>query len=154
MSDFKSYPIAAMGKPRMTRGDSITMAKMRGRRRLNERERKREAVLSRWLAYSDEVKYRRVELALDRYYHLMFILPMPPSWSKRKRAEMLHRKHQQVPDKDNLEKGLLDILHGQDCGAWDGRVTKVWGVDPFIVISPFDLSVNPHGVELIIEAST
>lgn len=142
-----------MAKPRMTRGDSITMAKLRGRRRLNERERKREAVLSRWLAYSDEVKIRGVRLELNRYYHLMFILPMPRSWSQRKRAEMVNRKHQAKPDKDNLEKGLLDILHGEDCGAWDGRVTKVWGEDPFIVISPFDLAVNPHGVQLIVETT-
>ena len=144
------HPVVAMGKPRMTRADRITMAKLRKHRRLNEREMKRAPVLSRWLAYSDEVKYRRLTLDLDRYYHVLFVIPMPPSWSKARRAEQCFRKHQQKPDKDNLEKGLLDILHGEDCAAWDGRVTKVWGTKPFIVISSIDMAVNPHSVEMLL----
>lgn len=135
----------------MTRADRITMAKIRGRRRTNAKEAKRVPLLSRWLTYSDEVKYRRIELNLDRFYHVIFVLPMARSWSLVKRGEHLYHKHQNRPDKDNLEKGLLDILHGEDCGAWDGRVTKVWGELPFIIISPIDMAVNPHGIQLLIE---
>ena len=153
MSDFKLYPVEPMAKPRMTRADRITMAKLRAHRRMNAREAKRVPLLSRWLAYSDEVKLRRIELNLDRYYHVMFVIRMPPSWSQAKRAEHLFHKHQSRPDKDNLEKGLLDILHGEDCGAWDGRVTKVWGIVPCIIVSPFDLAVNPHGVQMLCEGT-
>ena len=35
--------------------------------------------------------------------------------------------HQQKPDKDNLEKGLLDAVLDEDCRVWDSRITKIWG---------------------------
>ncbi|MGU0055537.1 RusA family crossover junction endodeoxyribonuclease [Enterobacter hormaechei] len=37
------------------------------------------------------------------------------------------KPHQQKPDKDNLEKALLDAIFDDDSRVWDGRVTKVWG---------------------------
>lgn len=52
---------------------------------------------------------------------------MPPSWSDKKRSAMNGKPHQQKPDKDNLEKALLDAIFDDDSRVWDGRVTKVWG---------------------------
>ncbi|KNE88062.1 hypothetical protein PSTG_18543, partial [Puccinia striiformis f. sp. tritici PST-78] len=63
-------------------------------------------------------------------YHVTFVLPMPDSWSKKKRTEMAGKPHQQKPDKDNLEKALLDAIFEDDCRILDGRVTKVWGESP------------------------
>lgn len=97
------------------------------------------------MAYSDELKYR-AKLNLDLFYHVIFVLPMAKSWSEAKRVENDLQKHQQVPDKDNLEKGLLDALFGQDCAAWDGRVTKVWGREACIIISTADLDVSSAGI--------
>lgn len=55
----------------------------------------------------------------------------PQSWSKRKRAEMLHGPHCQKPDCDNLAKAVLDGLN-RTAFADDGQVAaqstrKAWG---------------------------
>lgn len=61
---------------------------------------------------------------------LVFYLPMPASWSKRKRASMLHSPHCQKPDLDNLAKAVLDGLQpliGDDCRVWQFEVLrKLW----------------------------
>lgn len=54
-----------------------------------------------------------------------FYLPMPPSWSKKKKREMCFTLHKKKADKDNLEKGFLDSL-GEDKGIADSRSSKFW----------------------------
>lgn len=62
------------------------------------------------------------------------IVPMPKSWSKAKREQYVGQPHQQKPDKDNLEKALLDAVFDEDSHVWDGRVTKIWGETGQIII--------------------
>ena len=61
---------------------------------------------------------------------LVFYLPMPASWSKKKRGAMLHSPHCQKPDLDNLAKAVLDGLQpviGDDCRVWQfGVLRKLW----------------------------
>lgn len=106
----KIYPITPMGAPRMTRADAWN---------------KRDVVL-RYRAFKDLVQAHKVELANG--YSVTFVLPMPPSWSKKKRDAMRGQYHQYKPDLDNLLKALMDSIFGEDCHIADlGRVKKVWG---------------------------
>lgn len=62
----------------------------------------------------------------------------PVSWSKKKRAAMIHRPHTQKPDGDNLLKAVKDALNriawADDGQVFDARVRKVWGeVDQTVV---------------------
>ncbi len=66
--------------------------------------------------------------------HITFVLPMPPSWSKKKRDAMDGQPHQQKPDLDNLKKSLLDALFEDDSHIWDARTSKVWGETGMIII--------------------
>lgn len=55
----------------------------------------------------------------------------PPSWSKRRTAETIHRPHVQRPDCDNIGKAVLDALN-RIAWADDGQVAeisirKAWG---------------------------
>lgn len=61
---------------------------------------------------------------------LTFALPMPASWSARKRASLLGTLHQaQTRDIDNLCKAVLDTLWPAGDGhIADIRLTKYWGV--------------------------
>ncbi|EBY2674466.1 RusA family crossover junction endodeoxyribonuclease [Salmonella enterica subsp. enterica serovar Brandenburg] len=111
------YEITPIGKPRMTRSDKW---------------KKRPAVM-RYRAFCDEVRLNKVSLP-ESGYHVTFIIPMPASWSRKRRAEMNGNAHQQKPDKDNLEKALLDAIFDDDSRVWDGRVTKIWGEKGQIVI--------------------
>ncbi|ATM78802.1 hypothetical protein CRN79_24540 [Serratia fonticola] len=106
----KTYAIVPFPKPRMTQRD---------------RWAKRPTVL-RYFAFCDEIRHNRISLP-ESGYHVTFVLPMPPSWSKKKRAEMAGKPHQQKPDADNLLKALMDAIYNEDCSVWDVRVTKRWG---------------------------
>ena len=114
----KVYNINPMGKPRMTRADKW---------------KKRPEVL-RYRAFCDEVRLHNVVLP-ECGYHVTFVIPMPPSWSKKKRQQHDGKPHQQKPDKDNLEKALLDAIFDDDSRIWDGRVTKLWGETGQIIIT-------------------
>jgi Holliday junction resolvase RusA-like endonuclease len=61
-------------------------------------------------------------------------MPMPDSWTAKKKAAMNQKPHQQTPDVDNLTKSLMDSIFGQDCAVWDIRATKVWGYEGAIEI--------------------
>lgn len=69
------------------------------------------------------------------FHHVVFVLEMPRSWSKAKRLAMNGQLHDQKPDRDNLEKALLDSVYGEDCHVADGRVTKLWGTKDLIIVS-------------------
>ena len=120
-----TYHITPMPKPRMTRRDKW----------------KKRPVVLRYHAFKDEVRFQGVYLP-EHGYHVTFIIPMPKSWSKKKKLEMDGEPHQQTPDKDNLEKALLDSLFEDDSRIWDGRVTKRWGQVGKIIVS---YSEETHG---------
>lgn len=87
----------------------------------------------RYRAFCDHVRLLGVTLP-ESYAHVTFVIPMPKSWSKKKRAEMDGKPHQSKPDKDNLEKALMDALFTDDSHIWDSRVTKLWGETGKIII--------------------
>ena len=114
-------PVTPYGKPRMTRRDQWA---------------KRPAVI-RYRAFCDAV---RAAWPAGVPYpaagaHVTFWLPMPKSWSKRKRDAMRGQPHQQKPDRDNLEKALMDAMCEDDAHVWDGRTTKRWADTGYITIT-------------------
>lgn len=98
----------------------------------SDRWKKRPVVL-RYFAYKDEVRLRRVQL-YESGSHITFVLPMPKTWSKKKKVAMLGMPHQQKPDWDNLAKGLFDAVYDEDSQVHDVRVSKIWGETGAILI--------------------
>lgn len=121
----KLYRINPVPKPRMTRKDKWNPSE----------------AAQRYFAYRDEVRLHKVTIP-EADYHVVFVLPMPDSWSGRKKARYIGSGHQQKPDKDNLEKGLLDAVYGDDCVVWDGRATKMWGNTGAIIVSNGTLNLE------------
>ena len=120
------FAIEPTPKPRQTRAD---------------RWIKRPPVL-RYRAFADEVRLRHLELP-TRYYHVVFVMTMPSSWPEKKKRLHEGCPHTDTPDKDNLEKALLDAVYGRDEHVWDGRVSKVWGRMGLIIVSASSLDLNP-----------
>lgn len=52
-----------------------------------------------------------------------------------------------TPDKDNLEKAVLDALFDEDSAIWDGRATKYWGYDGMILVR--EIEPPPNLAELL-----
>lgn len=97
---------------------------------------KKRAVVLKYRAFRDEVAIRIRELPED-FFHVVFLLPMPASWSEKKKREHVGHPHTGKPDKDNLEKGLLDaIFRGRDdAHIWNTASTKLWSYHGAILIA-------------------
>ena len=112
------YPITPVPAPRQVRSDAWSP---------------RPGVV-RYRAFRDECRLRNLKVP-ESGASLVFLLPMPKSWSKKKKARMCWQPHQQKPDVDNLEKALLDSVYGEDCGVWHiGMAAKLWAPTGGIVV--------------------
>jgi len=103
------YSIAPVAKPRMTQRD-----KWQQRR-----------CVMRYRAFKDECWRLGVYLP-EAGARVTFWIPMPKSWTKRKRAEMEGMPHQQKPDLDNLIKALADACYKDDSAIWQITAEKRW----------------------------
>lgn len=118
-----------------------------GKPRMSQRDRwKRRPVVERYWAFRDQVRLMGIQVP-PAGAHVTFVIPMPRSWSKRRRAEMAWQPHQQTPDADNLLKGLLDAVYDNDAGVWDARVTKVWGEQGMVIVSDGDPQLVRSGIQ-------
>lgn len=67
---------------------------------------------------------------------ILFVMPIPPSWSKKKRMDAIGSYHTSKPDIDNLIKGLFDaankILWQDDNQVVRCNTTKIYGEKPCI----------------------
>ncbi len=102
------YNICPVAKPRMTRSDKW---------------KKRPATAKYW-AFCDQVRLEKVKFESGN--HVVFYIPMPRSWSKKRQEEMLGEPHTPTPDLDNLVKALGDAIYENDSCLWDYRATKRW----------------------------
>jgi Holliday junction resolvase RusA-like endonuclease len=112
--------ITPIPKPRMTRSDSW---------------KKRPCVVKYW-KFKDELRTLVDAKTLPHPVHLIFIFPMPNSWSVAKRKQMIGRYHTVKPDNDNCIKAFLDCLYENDQHIADIRGTKIWGEQGQILVRP------------------
>lgn len=111
------YPITPMPAPRLSHQGRFT-----------DRAK-------RYYAWCDEVRVLGVKVP-DHGARITFHIPMPKSWSKKKRMENNKTPHQQTPDLDNLLKALLDaIKKGEgDHAVWQFTAAKLWSLEGAIEI--------------------
>lgn len=79
----------------------------------------------RYRAFADHCRALKVEVPNGA--KITFYLPMPKSWSKKKRMVMDQEPHKQKPDLDNLCKALLDAVYQDDSGIHEISIKKRWG---------------------------
>jgi Holliday junction resolvase RusA-like endonuclease len=104
---------------------------------MTQRDRwaKRPCVL-RYFAYRDAVQAQAFEQAfrLPANLAVTFILPMPESWSAKRRRLTDGLAHQGRPDLDNLVKAFLDAMSAEDGYVWRLRAEKRWGREGKIIV--------------------
>jgi len=112
--------IEPVAKPRMTQSDKW---------------KKRASVLKYW-AFADELRYKFGE-TLPSSITLDFYIPMPKSWSKKKKEKMKGQWHKQKPDLSNLIKAVEDALCKEDSHIASIMAHKEWAEKGAIDISYF-----------------
>jgi Holliday junction resolvase RusA-like endonuclease len=110
------YPIKPCTKPRQTQRDKWLDPPR--------------APVRRYRNFKDEVKLHCVMVA-ECNCHIIFHI-------ETKKKELWGLPHQVTPDKDNLEKALLDAIFSNDAAIWDSRVSKRWAEAGAIEINVID----------------
>lgn len=111
-------PVAPVSKPRMTQSDKW---------------KKRPAVL-RYFQFKDDLN-TLVKGTLDPRFDVVFHVPMPKSWTKKKKVEYDGKPHQQKPDIDNYLKAFMDALCADDSYVYDAHPEKYWAREGKIILT-------------------
>ena len=111
------YAINPVAKPRQTRSDIW----------------KKRSCVMKYRAFADECRASGMTIP-PAGSHIVFIMPMPASWSIKKRRDMDGQPHQIRPDVDNICKSVFDALHKDDSHIYDIRATKLWGYSGKIIV--------------------
>lgn len=95
----------------------------------SDRWKKRKCVVE-YYKFKDELnaQAKRLGYVPEVPLSIHFVIPMPKSWSKKKKREMLGKGHESTPDLDNLIKAFKDCLLKED--SWVsryGEMSKTWG---------------------------
>jgi Holliday junction resolvase RusA-like endonuclease len=106
---FNEYSITPVPKPRMTQRDKW----------------KQRPCVMRYRKFKDECRAAGIEIP-ESGCSVVFYIPMPKSWSNKKKRDMAYRPHQQRGDLDNYLKSLLDAVMDEDCYVWQITVEKRW----------------------------
>lgn len=91
-----------------------------------DRWKKRKCVVNYFL-WKDRIKDLAKDFVLPEQYKVVFTVPMPKSWSKKRKDKMDGAPHQQRPDVDNLLKAWNDAFCVEDSHIWNVHAIKVWG---------------------------
>lgn len=108
------FDVLPVAKPRMTRRDKWA----------------KRPVVVRYFDYCNKLKWLAGQngYILTESLSLKFVIPMPKSWSQKKRLEMDGQGHTQTPDLDNLIKGFKDALAKNDSYVYEyDFMRKEWG---------------------------
>lgn len=110
------FPVTPVPKPKQSKRDSWQPS----------------TSVLRFRAFRDELRVRRIHrIAREDRMGVVFFVPIPKSWPRRRRLEAHLAPCQQRPDVDNYLKALFDAAWPEeDCRAWDVRATKLWVADP------------------------
>lgn len=108
----QTISIIPVAKPRMVKSDKW----------------KQRPVVMKYWAFKDELRLK-FKGKLSDQFKVTFTIPMPKSWSKKKKKEMVLSPHQSRPDLDNFVKALNDCLAKEDSHIHTIHARKIWGYD-------------------------
>lgn len=120
----------AKGRPRLGRYGTYTPKKT---------QEYEEYVKMCWVAKYGSIQPSEQPLEMN----IVFYMPIPKSYSKKQRAEMLNGriKHTKKPDIDNLIKSVLDALNGL-AYADDSQIIKVTAVKRYAETGSTELTIK------------
>lgn len=101
-------------------------------------------VVERYKAFGIKLRQQAKEQGYDLGEQLVltFLIPMPDSWSQKKRLEMEGKPHKSKPDIDNLMKGFMDALlyntGKTDEKVWSVSACKLWDKKGAILVENYE----------------
>jgi Holliday junction resolvase RusA-like endonuclease len=102
---------------------------------IDPRKRQRPAV-TRYFDFKNKVvkECNKVGYVMKNHIDVVFFLPMPDSWSTKKKELYNGKPHKSRPDIDNIVKGLMDAVKKEDGDVWSVKAEKRYAYKGSILI--------------------
>lgn len=129
--DFYLFDIIPMGAVRMTKSDTWKT----NPNHVDPRKRQRKAVCQYFNFKNTLIKQALLmDYKLGKFLEAVYFIPMPDSWSNKKKEKMNGMPHETKPDTDNITKGVKDALKKDDSDVWWEKAEKRWAFKGSIII--------------------
>lgn len=125
------FDVVPVGAVRMTKRDTI----FTNPNHPDPKKRQREAV-ARYFEFQNTVwqQYRDFKLALPDHFEIVFCVPMPSSWSDKKKTKFNRMPCKSRPDVDNYLKAFMDTIKIEDGSVWKCPVQKIYAYKGSIIL--------------------
>ncbi len=125
------FDIVPMGAVRMTKSDTWKLDPNHP----DPYKRQRPAVTKYW-AFKNLLtsQANTMGFVLGKYIDAVYTIPMPNSWSKKKREAMNGMPCESKPDTDNITKAVKDTLKKNDAEVWWEKAEKRWAYKGSIIL--------------------
>ena len=129
--DYYLFDVIPMGAVRMTQSDRWKT----NPNHTDPRKRQRKAVAS-YFAFKTILKLQAnlMEYKMGDTLDAIYFIPMPDSWSAKKKDKSNGMPCHSKPDLDNITKAVKDCLLDEDSNVWWERAEKYWSYKGSILI--------------------
>jgi Holliday junction resolvase RusA-like endonuclease len=128
---FYLFDVIPVGAVRMTKRDTIFLDP----NHIDPNKRQRPAVTMYFNFKNTLVaQAKKMGFTLGQTLDAVYLIPMPDSWSGKRKAEMVGMPCKSVPDTDNITKAILDALRENDSDIWWEKAEKRWSYRGSILI--------------------
>jgi Holliday junction resolvase RusA-like endonuclease len=125
------FDVIPMGAVRMTKSDTWKT----NPNHIDPLKRQRPAV-TKYFAFKTLLQAQANQLGyvLGKHIDAVYLVPMPDSWSKKKKTLMNGMPCETKPDTDNITKAVKDTLKKDDSDVWYEKAEKRWAYKGSIII--------------------
>lgn len=128
---FYLFDVVPMGAVRMTQSDKWKT----NPNHVDPKKRQRKAVQQYFELKTVMTRQANImKFEVGEFIDAVFMIPMPDSWSKKKKEAMNGLPCKQKPDTDNLLKLIGDFLKQDDAHIWYMKGQKYWAYKGSILI--------------------
>lgn len=124
------FAVTPCPAPRMTQSD-----KWRTENHPDPKKRRR-PVVSKYFAFRDSVRLQAAAMKFTQgdTFEAVFFVPMPESWSAKKKERMNGAPCMVRPDCDNYTKAFLDAMKREDGSVWHQNCQKRYSYSGAILV--------------------
>jgi Holliday junction resolvase RusA-like endonuclease len=128
---FYLFDVIPMGAPRLSQSDKWKTNPNHADP--NKRQRK---VVTNYFNYKNLLTHQSqlMNFELGQVLDALYLIPMPDSWSNKKKERMNGMPCKVKPDTDNITKGIKDTFRKNDSDIWFEKAEKRWAFKGSIII--------------------
>lgn len=125
------FDVCPVSAPRMTQSD-----RWKTNPEHPDINRRQRPVVTKYFAYKNALKIQAnvLKFEIKPVLDVLFIMPMPQSWSQKKKEKMVGLPCKVKPDTDNLMKAIKDTFCVNDSHIWRETAEKRWGYNGSVII--------------------